>query len=80
MEACDIRSRSMARDIHKFNLVGAWGSKLRTVAGYRCERCDVLYVTMNLTADLSGRIFAMDPDGREIELSEMEAGTCHASE
>jgi hypothetical protein len=66
----------MAADFHKFKLIGAWGSKLRTVAGYRCARCDVLYVTMNLTADLSGRIFAMDPDGREIELSEMHARTC----
>jgi len=65
----------MARDIHKFVLVGAWGSKLRTVAGYRCARCDVLYVTMNLTADITGRIFAMDPDGREIEVAEMEART-----
>jgi hypothetical protein len=69
----------MAGENHKFNLVGAWGSKLRTVAGYRCERCDVLYVTMNLTADVSGRIFAMDPDGREIEVSEMKARTCDAS-
>jgi hypothetical protein len=64
---------------HKFNLVGAWGSKLRSVAGYRCERCGALYITMNLTADLSGRIFAMDPEGREIEVAEMEARTCHAS-
>jgi len=70
----------MARDLHKFNLVGAWGSKLCSVAGYRCERCDVLYVTMNLTADPSGKIFAMDPEGREIEVSEMEARTCHAFE
>jgi len=69
----------MASEKHKFNLVGAWGSKLRTVAGYRCDRCDALYVTMNLTADLSGRIFAMDADGREIEVSEMEARTCDAS-
>jgi hypothetical protein len=69
----------MAREPHKFNLVGAWGSKLRTVAGYRCARCDVLYVTMNLTADLSGRIFAMDPDGLEIELTEMQARNCDAS-
>ena len=70
----------MAHDVHKFNLVGAWGSKLCSVAGYRCERCGVLYVTMNLTADVSGRIFAMDPNGREIEVSEMEARTCNASE
>jgi hypothetical protein len=68
----------VARDAHRFNLLGAWGSKLRTVAGYRCARCDALYVTMNLTADWSGRIFAMDPDGREIELSEMYARTCDA--
>jgi hypothetical protein len=68
----------MRRDTHKFNLVGAWGSKLRTVAGYRCARCNVLYLTMNLTADITGRIFAMDPDGREIELAEMEARTCDA--
>jgi hypothetical protein len=68
----------VARDTHCFVLLGAWGSKLRSVAGYRCARCDVLYVTMNLTADLSGRIFAMDPDGREIELTEMEARICDA--
>ena len=68
----------MARDTHRFVLVGAWGSKLRTVAGYRCARCDVLYVTMNITADSSGRIFAVDPDGREIEVAEMEARTCDA--
>ena len=66
----------MAREVHRFELVGAWGSKLRTVAGYRCARCDVLYVTMNLTADITERIFAMDSDGREIELSEMHARTC----
>jgi hypothetical protein len=68
----------VARDTHRFVLVGAWGSKLRTVAGYRCARCNVLYLTMNLTADITGRIFAMDPEGREIELSEMEARTCDA--
>ena len=68
----------MARDTHRFVLVGAWGSKLRTVAGYRCARCEVLYLTMNLTADITGRIFAMDPDGREIELAEMETRTCDA--
>jgi hypothetical protein len=68
----------VARDTHRFVLVGAWGSKLRSVAGYRCSKCDALYVTMNLTVDLSGRIFAMDPDGCEIEVAEMEARTCDA--
>jgi hypothetical protein len=68
----------VARDTHRFVLLGAWGSKLRTVAGYRCTRCDALYITINLTSDLSGRIFAMDPEGVEIELSEMYARTCDA--
>jgi hypothetical protein len=70
----------VAHDTHRFSLVGAWGSKLCTIAGYRCARCEVLYLTMNLTADLSGRIFAMDSDGREMELVEMEARTCDAAE
>ena len=68
----------MGREKHNFLIVGAWGSKLCSMAGYRCVRCDVLYVTKNLTADPTGRIFAMDPEGREIELSEMHARTCDA--
>jgi hypothetical protein len=68
----------MAREAHSFELVGAWGSKLCSVAGHRCARCGALYVTRNLTADPTGRIFAMDSDGREIELSEMQARTCDA--
>jgi hypothetical protein len=64
---------------HKFNLLGAWGSKLCSVAGYRCERCGALYATMNLTVDPSGKIFALDPNGTAIEVSEMEASTCDAS-
>ncbi len=63
---------------HKFNLMGAWGSKLTTVAGYRCERCGLLYVRINLTADPDGRIFAMSPDGIRVEVAEMEASRCDA--
>lgn len=64
---------------HRFSLIGAWGSKLTSVAGHRCERCGVLYVTMNLAADESGAIFALDPDGVRVERSEMERGECNAS-
>lgn len=46
------------------------------MAGYRCERCGVLYVMKNLINDAAGRIFAMDPEGCEIELAEMHARTC----
>ena len=69
----------MARDTHKFNLLGAWSSKLCSVAGYRCERCGALYATMNLTADRSEKIFVLDPTGRRIEVSEMEASRCDVS-
>jgi len=68
----------MVREARKFVLAGAWGSKLCSMTDYRCARCGVLYVTKNLTADLTGRIFAMDSGGREIELSEMQARTCDA--
>jgi len=68
----------MAREKHRFEIVGAWGSKLCSMAGWRCARCDVLYVTKNLTADPTGRIFAMDPDGREIELAQMHERICDA--
>ena len=63
---------------HKFNITGAWGSKLCSVAGYRCDRCGVLYATMNLTADPSGKIFALDPEGTPIELEQMEQSNCDA--
>ena len=68
----------MAREVHKFESAGGWGSKLCSMAAYRCARCHVLYVTMNLTADPTGKIFAMGPDGREIDLSEMYVRTCDA--
>jgi len=68
----------MASERHDFRIVGAWGSKLCSMAGYRCARCGVLYVTKNLTADPTGKIFAVDPEGHEIELSEMHARTCDA--
>jgi hypothetical protein len=68
----------MTREKHEFRIVGAWGSKLCSMAGYRCARCGVLYVAKNLTADATGRIFAVDPNGQEIELSEMHARTCDA--
>jgi hypothetical protein len=64
---------------HKFHLAGAWGSKLCSVAGYRCDRCGLLYATMNLTADETGKIFALDPDGTPTELDEMEKSICDAS-
>lgn len=63
---------------HRFKIAGAWGSKLCSVAGYRCDRCGVLYATMNLTADASGGIFALDPEGTPIELEQMEQSICDA--
>ncbi|HVN29601.1 MAG TPA: hypothetical protein VMT64_13980 [Candidatus Binataceae bacterium] len=68
----------MAHGKHQFEIVGAWGSKLCSMAGWRCARCDVLYVTKNLTADPTKRIFAMDPDGCEIDLEEMYARNCES--
>lgn len=61
---------------HDFKLQGAWGSKLVSVAGHRCARCGMLFVTMNLTADRAGRIFALDAEGKQVEREQIEAGEC----
>lgn len=61
---------------HEFRLEGAWGSKLVSVAGHRCARCGMLYVTMNLTADPAGTLFALDGDGQRVARLLIESGEC----
>lgn len=62
---------------HRFESQGAWGSKLVTIAGYRCIRCGLLYVRANRKEDESGRIFAIADDGRVTECAEIEATPCN---
>ncbi len=61
---------------HNFKLQGAWGSKLVSVAGHRCARCGVLFVTMNRTADPAGTIFALDAEGNRVAREQIESGEC----
>jgi hypothetical protein len=65
---------------HQFRLQGAWGSRLVSIAGYRCDRCGALYFRKNLTTDPSGRIFAIDSEGDEAEIDEVEGGLCDGSD
>ena len=71
------RNDSMLK--HNFRIAGAWGSKLVSVAGHRCDRCGMLYVTMNLTADPAGTIFALDAEGNRIDRERIESGECDAA-
>jgi hypothetical protein len=51
---------------HHFVGLGAWGSKLTTIAANRCDRCGFMYVAMNHAADRDGRIFAIGGNGVDL--------------
>jgi hypothetical protein len=48
------------------------------MAGYRCDRCNLLYIRMNLTADQTGAITAIGPDGEPVAIDKIEGAACDA--